>query len=99
MQGIWRLCMGAGLWANTCAATLTSPQVGAGVEALERRPGCGHRAPCPAPPLHTAASSASSASPPVHLTGSAATYDAIVWQGQPKTGNPPFKKHVGEELG
>ncbi|KAL4447993.1 hypothetical protein ABPG75_005212 [Micractinium tetrahymenae] len=35
----------------------------------------------------------------VHLTGSAATYDAIVWQGRPKRGAPPFKKPVGAELG
>lgn len=37
----------------------------------------------------------------VHLTGSAATYDAIVWQGQPKTPGtpPPFTKHVSAELG
>jgi hypothetical protein len=35
----------------------------------------------------------------VHLTGSAATYDAIVWQGKPKRGNPPLNKPVGAELG
>ncbi|KAL4444976.1 hypothetical protein ABPG77_004026 [Micractinium sp. CCAP 211/92] len=35
----------------------------------------------------------------VHLTGSAATYDAIVWQGRPKQGDPPFAKPVGAELG
>lgn len=35
----------------------------------------------------------------VHLTGSAATYDAIVWNGQPKVGAPPFSKPVGAELG
>lgn len=27
----------------------------------------------------------------VHLTGSAATYDAIVWQGKPKVGVTTFK--------
>lgn len=37
--------------------------------------------------------------PAVHLTGSAATYDAIVWQGKPKRGNPPLNKPVGAELG
>ncbi len=35
----------------------------------------------------------------VHLTGSASTYDAIVWQGHPKRGEPPFNKSVGAELG
>lgn len=35
----------------------------------------------------------------VHLTGSAATHDAIVWQGKPKHGKPPFTKPVGAELG
>ena len=35
----------------------------------------------------------------VHLTGSAATYNAIVWQGRPKHGDPPFAKPVGAELG
>ena len=35
----------------------------------------------------------------IHLTGSAATYDAIVWQGQPKEGEPPCRKEVGAELG
>lgn len=35
----------------------------------------------------------------VHLTGSAATHDAIVWQGKPKQGEPPYKKPVGAELG
>lgn len=36
----------------------------------------------------------------VHLTGSAQTHDAIVWQGKPKTGGPPpFKKPVRAELG
>lgn len=35
----------------------------------------------------------------VHLTGSAATYDAIVWQGRAKQGGPPFDKAVGAELG
>ncbi|PSC73701.1 NAD-dependent aldehyde dehydrogenase [Micractinium conductrix] len=35
----------------------------------------------------------------VHLTGSAATYDAVVWQGRPKQGDPPLKKPVGAELG
>lgn len=35
----------------------------------------------------------------IHLTGSAATYDAIVWQGKPKKGAPPCAKHVGAELG
>ena len=36
----------------------------------------------------------------VHLTGSEATYDAIVWQGKkPKVGTPPFTKPVAAELG
>ncbi len=38
----------------------------------------------------------------VHLTGSAATYDAIVWQGQAKHGpskHLPLKKPVYAELG
>jgi hypothetical protein len=35
----------------------------------------------------------------IHITGSGRTYDAIKWQGQPKVGEPPFKKHVGAELG
>jgi len=35
----------------------------------------------------------------VHLTGSMATYDAVVWKGQDKTGRPPFDKHVSAELG
>lgn len=37
----------------------------------------------------------------VHLTGSVATYDAIVWQGKPKKKGvaPPFSKPVGAELG
>jgi len=35
----------------------------------------------------------------VHLTGSAATYDAIVWGGKPKVGSPPFTKPVSAELG
>ncbi len=35
----------------------------------------------------------------VHLTGSAATHDAIVWQGKPKQGEPPYQKPVGAELG
>uniref|UniRef100_A0A1D2A582 Aldehyde dehydrogenase domain-containing protein n=1 Tax=Auxenochlorella protothecoides TaxID=3075 RepID=A0A1D2A582_AUXPR len=35
----------------------------------------------------------------IHLTGAAATYDAIVWQGKPKVGDPPCTKHVGAELG
>ena len=35
----------------------------------------------------------------VHITGSGRTYDAIKWQGQPKVGESPFKKHVGAELG
>ncbi|KAK3267573.1 hypothetical protein CYMTET_23876 [Cymbomonas tetramitiformis] len=35
----------------------------------------------------------------VHMTGSAATWDAIVWQGKPKVGKPPFPKFCGGELG
>lgn len=36
----------------------------------------------------------------IHLTGSAATYDAIVWEGQPKTSSaPPCTKEVSAELG
>lgn len=35
----------------------------------------------------------------VHFTGSADTYDAIVWQGKPKKGSPPFSKPVTGELG
>lgn len=38
----------------------------------------------------------------IHLTGSEATYDSIVWKGQDKTkatGPPPLRKHVGAELG
>ena len=37
----------------------------------------------------------------VHLTGSVATYDAVVWQGKPKKKGiaPPFAKPVGAELG
>ncbi|GAB4824152.1 hypothetical protein N2152v2_011198 [Parachlorella kessleri] len=35
----------------------------------------------------------------IHLTGSQATYDAIVWQGKLKVGAPPLKKAVGAELG
>lgn len=38
----------------------------------------------------------------IHLTGSEATFDSIVWRGQDKTkgsGPPPFRKHVGAELG
>jgi len=35
----------------------------------------------------------------VHLTGSHRTFDSIVWQGHPKTGNPPLEKLVTAELG
>ena len=35
----------------------------------------------------------------IHMTGSGRTYDAIKWQGKPKVGEPPFKKHIGAELG
>ena len=37
----------------------------------------------------------------VHITGSDKTYDAIVWQGQPKAPGmaPPFSKPVSAELG
>ncbi|BDA42382.1 hypothetical protein COCOBI_03-2690 [Coccomyxa sp. Obi] len=35
----------------------------------------------------------------IHLTGSSATYDAVVWGGQKKVGEPPLKKEVGAELG
>ena len=35
----------------------------------------------------------------VHVTGSGATFDAIVWQGKRKQGAPPFPKHVHAELG
>lgn len=35
----------------------------------------------------------------IHITGSDKTYDAVVWQGQPKVGTPPLTKHVTAELG
>lgn len=36
----------------------------------------------------------------VHLTGSARTFNSIVWHGEPKPGEePPFRKPVGAELG
>jgi len=35
----------------------------------------------------------------MHITGSDATHDAIVWQGQPKQGVPPYTKPVTSELG
>lgn len=35
----------------------------------------------------------------IHLTGSSSTYDAIVWQGRPKSGTPPLHKAVSAELG
>lgn len=35
----------------------------------------------------------------IHLTGSAETFDAIVWQGKAKIGSPPLQKPVSAELG
>ena len=35
----------------------------------------------------------------VHITGSGATFDAIVWQGRAKQGTPPFQKAIAGELG
>ena len=35
----------------------------------------------------------------VHMTGSSQTFNAIVWQGKPHVGPPPFKKKVHGELG
>ena len=35
----------------------------------------------------------------MHITGSDATHDAIVWQGQPKRGTAPYTKPVTSELG
>ena len=35
----------------------------------------------------------------VHLTGSAATHDAIVWQGRPKEAEPPLATPCSAELG
>lgn len=35
----------------------------------------------------------------VHITGSDKTYDAIVWQGKPKSGEPALKKPITAELG
>jgi hypothetical protein len=67
------------------------PPCHAGAVRAPGRLGRGSDPPCCSAAQHTTAA--------VHLTGSAATYDAIVWQGRPKRGEPPLRKPVGAELG
>ena len=65
----------------------------------EAKQNAGHAFACLVSFQPTPAAPPAPAPAPVHLTGSAATYDAIVWQGRPKEGEPPYPKAVGAELG